>query len=89
MLIDRLFPLAIEFCRRVVGRRVFDGLTSQIDRDLGLWPTHVSDPLGCDEHTVTAPPIARVHNEVANRPAVIVNEQILQVADITVRRLMW
>jgi hypothetical protein len=36
MLVDCLFQLAIEFCRRIVLRRVFDGLTSQIDRDFGL-----------------------------------------------------
>jgi hypothetical protein len=36
MLVDSLFPLAIEFCCRLVRRCVLHGLTSQIDRDLGL-----------------------------------------------------
>jgi hypothetical protein len=36
MLVDALFRLAIELCRGVVRRRVFDGLARQTDRDLGL-----------------------------------------------------
>jgi hypothetical protein len=33
------------------------------------------------------PPIARVHHEVANRPGVIVNQQIFQIANVTIYRL--
>jgi hypothetical protein len=33
---------------------------------------------------VTAPPVARFHDPVSNRPGVIVDEQILEVADLTV-----
>ena len=35
---------------------------------------------------MAAPPIARVHHEVANRPGVIVNQQVLQMADDTICR---
>src|SRR4030095_16823369 len=33
---------------------------------------------------MTAPPVARVDDQVSNRPGVIVDEQILEVADLTV-----
>src|SRR2546422_3030161 len=35
---------------------------------------------------MTTPPVARVYDQVANRPRVIVDEQILHVADLTVLR---
>ena len=86
VLVHCLFALAIELCRRVIRRRVFDSLASEIDSNLGVYPTHVLDPLRRDEHVVAAPPVARVNNQIANRPRVIVDEQIFQVAYVTVRR---
>jgi len=82
---DRLFELAIEFRRRFVPWCLFDSLTGQINRHAGFWPTHVRDPFRRHEHTVAAPPIARVHYEVANRPGVIVNQEIFQMANVTIR----
>src|SRR6185312_15972526 len=69
---------------RVVWRRVFDSLASEIDSNPGVDPTHRLDPFRRDEHVVAAPPVARVDNQIANRPRVIVNEQIVQVAYVTV-----
>ena len=86
MVIEGLLDLAIDFCRRLHTAVRLDGLTSQIDRHAGLWPTHVRDPSRRHEDTVAAPPIARVHHEVANRPGVIVNQQVLQMADDTICR---
>src|SRR5687768_18279270 len=86
VVIEGLLDLAIDFCRRLVPRCVFDRLTSQIDRHAGLWPTHVRDPSRRHEDTMAAPPIARAHHEVANRPSVIVNQHILQMADDTICR---
>ena len=77
MLVDFVSCCGSSCAAESYGRRVFDGLASQIDRDLCLRPTHVFDPLRRDEHTPTAPPVARVHNQIANRPRVIVDEQIL------------
>ena len=37
-----------------------------------------------DKHSLPAPPVARVHNQMTDRPRVIVNEEIFQVADLTV-----
>ena len=86
MLADSLLRLTLELCRRVIGTRVLDSLPSQIDRDFGLRPTHALDRMWRNEHAPTAPPVARGDNQVGNRPRVIVNEQILHVADVTIRR---
>ena len=42
---------------------------------------------GAIEHLVAAPPIARVHDQVANRPGVLVDEEVLDVAKIAVGRV--
>ena len=84
MLVNALLLLTIELRRRVIRRRIFDGLASQVDGDFCLGPTHCRDPLRRDEHLVAAPPIAGVHNQVANRPGVLVNEEVLDVAKIAV-----
>jgi len=85
VLVHCLFALAIELYRRVVRRRVFDILATEIDSNLSVYPTHVLDPLRRDGHVVAAQPVARVNNQIANRPRVIVDEQIFQVAYVTVR----
>ena len=71
------FLLAFELCERVVRRGVFYGLASQIDRDLGLWPTHVFDGSRRDQHAAAIPPVAGCDNPLGNHPRVIVDEQIL------------
>src|ERR1700733_6337009 len=87
MLVDRLLLLTIELRRRVISRRVFQGLTGQIDGNQRFWPVHRVDPPRRHEHLVTNPPIAGVDDQVANRPGAILDEQVLDMADITVGRM--
>src|SRR5438094_8888943 len=86
ILVDSPLPLLNELSRRVILGRMLDHLASQIDRDLGLGPAHIPHPSRRDEHVMTTPPVARVYDQVANRPRVIVDEQIFHVADLAVVR---
>ena len=42
------------------------------------------DPLRRDQHLLARPPIAGIDDDVANRPVFIINEKVLDVADVTI-----
>lgn len=74
---DVHFLLAIQLRRRIVRRGVFHGLPCQVNRHRVVGPTYLLDPLRRDEHQVAEPPVARVHDEISNRPGLFVDEQAL------------
>ena len=53
MRVDLRFLFAIEQCHGVVRRCIFYGLPRQIDKNLGLGPIDIINPLRRDEHLVT------------------------------------
>src|SRR6185312_17381087 len=69
-----MMPVEIELLvsaqrnRRVVRRRVLDGLLGRGDSDRVIEPTYFPDPLRRNEYLVTQPPVARVHDQVPNGP---------------------
>jgi len=87
MLVDADLLVPIKLRRRIIGRGVFYCLPSQINGDRGVGPPHIPDPLRRDEHLITEPPVARVHNEVANGPCFLLYEHALDVPNLTVGRL--
>lgn len=78
--------LTVQGCGVRVGRRVLDRLTRQIDRHRRFEPAHALDPLRRNEHLVSEPPIARIDNEIADNPGLVVEVEILYVTDCTVCR---
>src|SRR5664280_758874 len=81
MFVEANFLVSIQRYRGVVRRRILDSLSSQIDRDRSGEPTQVVDPLRSNEHLVTDPPVARVHNHVSNGPGFLIDQQPLYVTD--------
>src|ERR1035441_9150619 len=69
-----------------VFRRLLDGLTGKVDEDLQLAPTDTFNPLRRNQDVLSSPPIFRINDQIANRPRLIVNNKILDVADFPVQR---
>src|SRR6185312_14961378 len=72
--------------RRVVRRRVLDGLLGRSDSDRVIEPTYFPDPLRRNEYLVTQPPVARVYHQVPNGPGFLIDQQVLHVADAAIAR---
>ena len=68
----------------LIRRSDLNGLTGQIDRDFAVEPVHIVDPLRRDEHLVTEPPVAGLHDEIADRLGFIVDEEGLHVPDVAI-----
>src|SRR6185312_15095997 len=87
-----MMPVEIELLvsaqryRRVVRWRVLDGLLARSDSDRVIEPTYFPDPLRRNEDLVTQPPVARVHDQVANGPGFLIDQQVLHVADTAIAR---
>lgn len=67
-----LFAASRRCC--VVGRSFPYLFPRQLDGYTPLRPAHVADESWRDEHLVTEPPVARVHDEVSNGPPWVIEE---------------
>src|SRR5664279_5039735 len=61
--------------------RLFDSFAGEMDEDFRFTPTNPLDPLRCDEHSLSRPPVPRIDDEIANRPGLVINDEILNVAN--------
>ena len=68
-------------------RRLFDGFAIKIDEDFPLAPTDALNPLRCNQDFFPRPPVVGVNNEITNRPSIVVNDEILNVAKLAVHSL--
>src|SRR5665213_2625131 len=84
MLMQFLFVITIKQSLVCELRALFDGFTSQVDKYLGLLPTDSFNPLRRDQNLFPRPPVQRVDNQVANSPRLVVDDKILNVADLSV-----
>jgi len=84
---DVHFLLTVQLRRRLERRGAFHCLPCKVDRHCGVGPAHVLNPLRRDEHLVTEPPVACVHNQVPNGPGLLIDEQPLYMPDVTIGRL--
>src|SRR4029079_11875790 len=79
MLVDLHFLVTLQQYLRVVRGCALHCLSSQVDGHRGVGPAQALDPLRCNEHLMTEPPIARIRNDVANGPRLVIEEQALDV----------
>src|SRR5579864_4401872 len=82
----RLQPRVGRRIRRIVFRTAFDGFPGHSDGDLVILPTHVIDLPGGKEHALARQPFARVDDDGANGPALVVEHEVVDLADRTVAR---
>lgn len=87
MLVNMQFLFAIQSRGGIVLGCVFDRLSCQIDRDFGVQPIDMIDPLGNDEYLVSEPPVTRIDDEVTNRRGFLIDNQSLDMSDIPVGRM--
>lgn len=73
--------------RRVVRGRSLDRLTRQIQIHHGLRPAHMVKPFRRDQDLVSQPPVARVNDQILNRPGLLVDQQSLYVPDVAIGRV--
>src|SRR5664279_3100929 len=56
-----------------------------MDKDFRFAPTNPLDPLRCNEDPLSRPPVSRVDNEIADRPGLVINDKIFNVANSAIR----
>src|SRR5262245_14449155 len=72
--------------RRVVVGRVPDTLERKIDVNRELDPAHPGDPVRGHEHPLAERPVARLDDQAAQRPRLVVDEESADVTDVAVDR---
>src|SRR5690625_4791332 len=70
--------------RAIEFRAVPDLLAAEIDMDFALGPADLAEPLWRDQHDLPRPPVPRVHHQIANGGAVLLDGEILDMADIAI-----
>jgi hypothetical protein len=68
----------------LVFRRGLDGLTREFGIDLRIRPTHFVNPGRRNQHLLAGPPIAGCDFDVADSPCLIIDMELIYVANLTI-----
>src|SRR6185312_2013149 len=82
--VQRVLVIARGRVRRVEFRAGLDGVSREIDMDAALGPVDRTDPLRRDQHLAAGEPVARIDDHVAHAPALLLDQEILDMADVAV-----
>src|ERR1700679_729915 len=85
-IIDRhpRFFLAVERDAGILGMRLLNHLARQVDTHLRLGPIDIINPFRREDHVVPQPPIARIDDDVTDRPRFLIDYETLYVTDIAI-----
>src|SRR5450432_2955533 len=75
VLVEAVFVVAIDRVRAPF-RAVLDELSGHVDVHFSFVPAHASRPLRCKQHLLAEPPVAGVGYQVAQRPGLLVDDEI-------------
>src|SRR5258705_730095 len=78
--------LPLERPARIVLWRRLDLVLTETNVDLRVRPAHRRDPLGRKHYLPAGPPVARIHDQVADSPRAVVDQEVLHVTDVAVER---
>src|SRR5262245_12183434 len=85
--IQPLFVLAHQRHARIELGSSFDVSLRQVDVYLPVFPAHAPDPLGRDQDLTAGKPVSCVDDDVADRPRLVVDQEIFDVAEVAVGRV--
>ena len=84
MLVEEKLIPAADRPVRIPFRAVLDGFPGHVQINFSVSPTHALNPLRSDQNSFARPPIPRVNNCIANLPAFILEEEVLDMPDLAV-----
>src|SRR5579859_7543324 len=84
MAVQRVLIVARQRSRRIEFRAGLNGVARDLDMDAALAPVDGADPLRRDQDLAPRQPVARVDDHVAHAPALLLDQEILDMADIAV-----
>jgi len=87
MLVQTRLVLTIDGHRWAPFRATRDLLSIHVDVHIPFLPTDSACPAGCDQHFPAAPPIARIDDQIANFPSFVVDDEIVNMADLFIAAL--
>src|ERR1700678_737843 len=79
----RLFDFA-ERNHRIPGRTRLDLCGGDIETDMPVGPVHALYRLHGNQNPLAQPPVARIHDKITEAPVVVLEHEVLDVADISV-----
>src|SRR5207253_11505636 len=83
-------PLLVLASQRDARIELWGGLDvslREIHVHLRLFPAHALDPFRRDQHLPAGQPVPRIDDAVADRPRLVVDEKILDMAEVSIGRL--
>jgi len=87
IVVQACFVLAVDGRGRVPLGAVLDRLSREIDEDLLFRPTDAVGPVRRNQYLLVEPPVSGVDHQIAYRPGLIVDDEVVDVADRCVRSL--
>ena len=87
MRVELLFVQARDFAVVVESWRLLDARLRLVDVHLPLTPIERIDELAWQEHVLAGQPVSRVDDDIADRQLFVVEDEVFDVADLTVARL--
>src|SRR4029450_2893028 len=84
VVVEPLLVLAGQRRTRIELGGGFDVALREVNVDLGVLPAHFLDPLRRDQHAPAGQPVPRVDDDVADGPRLVVDQEVLDVAEVAV-----
>src|SRR3546814_20222732 len=81
MVVEPIRVIAVDADRRIVFRVVLDRLLGEIEIDPAFAPINPKHPVRRYEDPLAGQPVSGVGDEIPDRPAVLVDLKILDMAD--------
>ena len=63
---------------------MLNGFEGQFNENFCFIPTDAVDPLRCDKNLFSRPPVFCIDNHVTNRPGLVVDDEILDMANFAI-----
>ena len=84
MLVETRLVITIENGCLVVFGTGFYLFLGEIDVDSGIGLDHIVYPFRRDQYFLARPPIARLDQQITNHPVLIMDDEVLQMAEIAI-----
>src|SRR5215475_8821500 len=87
IVVQPAFIVSIHWCRSIKLWTALHLVSRQVDMHQRFGPVYILDPCHRHQHLLARPPVHRIHGHIADGPSVGVDDEVLNVSDLSIAGL--